>query len=142
MVYIFQMFFIGQNLKHVYITFFFFFWIFDLLLINSRYLLFEVSEAVVQRSSCPEVFYTNGILKTFAKFTGKHLCQSLFCNKFADFSPATKKETLTQVFSCGFCKIFKNTFFTEHPQWLLLKFISHHIKEILHLNTNFMGNQS
>ena len=25
-----------------------------------------------------------------------------------------KKETLTQVFSCEFCKIFKNTYFTEH----------------------------
>ena len=25
-----------------------------------------------------------------------------------------KKETLTQVFSCEFCKISKNTFFTEH----------------------------
>ena len=25
-----------------------------------------------------------------------------------------KKEALTQVFSCEFCEIFKNTFFTEH----------------------------
>ena len=25
-----------------------------------------------------------------------------------------KKETLAQVFSCEFCEIFKNTFFTEH----------------------------
>ena len=25
-----------------------------------------------------------------------------------------KKETLAQVFSCGFCKISKNTFFTDH----------------------------
>ena len=25
-----------------------------------------------------------------------------------------KEETLTQVFSCEFCEIFKNTFFTEH----------------------------
>ena len=25
-----------------------------------------------------------------------------------------KKETLAQVFSCELCKIFKNTFFTEH----------------------------
>ena len=25
-----------------------------------------------------------------------------------------KKETLAQVFSCGFCYIFKNTFFAEH----------------------------
>ena len=26
-----------------------------------------------------------------------------------------KKETLVEVFSCEFCEIFKNTFFTEHP---------------------------
>ena len=25
-----------------------------------------------------------------------------------------KKDTLAQVFSCEFCEIFKNTFFTEH----------------------------
>ena len=39
-----------------------------------------------------------------------------------------KKETLAQVFSCEFCKIFKNTFFTEHLRttasvcWRSLKF--------------------
>ena len=26
----------------------------------------------------------------------------------------SKKDTLTQVFSCEFCKIFKNSFFIEH----------------------------
>ena len=31
-----------------------------------------------------------------------------------------KKETLAQVFSCEFCEISKNTFFTEHLRWLLL----------------------
>ena len=32
-----------------------------------------------------------------------------------------KKEAVAQVFSCEFCEIFKNTFFTlGHPQWLLL----------------------
>ena len=25
-----------------------------------------------------------------------------------------KKETVTQIFSCEFCKVYKNTFFTEH----------------------------
>ena len=32
--------------------------------------------------------------------------------------PATllKKETIAQVFSCKFCEIFENTFFTEHIQ--------------------------
>ena len=27
----------------------------------------------------------------------------------------SKKETLARVFSCEFCEISKNTFFTEHP---------------------------
>ena len=31
-----------------------------------------------------KVFYKKGVLKIFAKFTGKHLCQSLFFNKVAD----------------------------------------------------------
>ena len=45
--------------------------------------------------------------RNFAKFTGKHLCHILFFF-------LKKKKTLAQVFSCGFCKISKNTFFTEH----------------------------
>ena len=31
-----------------------------------------------------------------------------------------KKETPVQVFSCKKPNIFKNTFFTEHLQWLLM----------------------
>ena len=31
----------------------------------------------------PEVFGKKGVLRNFAKFTGKHLCQSLFLNKVA-----------------------------------------------------------
>ena len=58
------------------------------------------------RSSPPEVFCKKGVLRNFAKFTGKHLGQSL-CNLI-------KKEILAQVFSCKFCKISKYTFFTEH----------------------------
>ena len=55
------------------------------------------------RSSLPEVFYKKGVLRNFAKLTGKHLCQSLFFN------------TLAQVFSCEFCEISKNTFFYRIP---------------------------
>ena len=33
------------------------------------------------RSSRPEVFCKKSLLKDFAKFTGKHLCQSLCFNK-------------------------------------------------------------
>ena len=31
-----------------------------------------------------------------------------------------KKESLAHVFSCEFCEITKNTFFTEHLRWLFL----------------------
>ena len=64
----------------------------------------------------PEVFWKKDILRNFTKFTGKHLCQSLFFNKVAGLRPETllKKETLAQVFSCKFCQISKNAFFTEY----------------------------
>ena len=39
-----------------------------------------------------------GVLRNFAEFTGKHLCQAL-----------------AQVFSCEFCIISKNTFFHRTP---------------------------
>ena len=37
----------------------------------------------LNRSSSTEVFYKIGILKNLAKFTGKHLCQSLLFDKVA-----------------------------------------------------------
>ena len=52
------------------------------------------------RSSRPVVFCKKGIIKNFAKFTVKHLHQSLFI----------KIETLAEVLSCEFCGICKNTF--------------------------------
>ena len=39
------------------------------------------------RGSPPEVFCNNGVLRNFAKFTGKHLCKSLFFNKDAGLRP-------------------------------------------------------
>ena len=63
----------------------------------------------------PEVFCKKRFLRNFAKFTGKHLCQSLFFNKVAGAaSNFIKKETLARVFSCKFCEISKKTLFTEH----------------------------
>ena len=68
------------------------------------------------RSSHKRCSRKKGVLRNFPKFTGKHLCQSLFFNKVAGLRPTTllKKETLAQVFSCVFCKISENIFFTEH----------------------------
>ena len=57
-----------------------------------------------------EVFCKKGIITCFVKFTGKYLCQRLFFNKVALLLNFIKKETLAQLLSCEFCKIFKNTF--------------------------------
>ena len=54
----------------------------------------------------PEVFCKKVGLRNFAKFTGKHQCESLFFNKACNF---IKKETLALAFSSEFCKISKNT---------------------------------
>ena len=59
------------------------------------------------RSSHQKCPLRKGVPRNFTKFTGKHLCQSQACN-------FVKKETLAQVFSCEFCEISRNTFFTEH----------------------------
>ena len=38
-------------------------------------------------SSLPEVFCKKGVLRSFAKFEGKHLCQGLFFEKVAGLRP-------------------------------------------------------
>ena len=64
------------------------------------------------RGSRPEVFCKKGVLRNFAKFTGKELCRSLFFNKVAGLRPATllKRDSGTSVFLW----ILWNTFFKEH----------------------------
>ena len=101
-----------------------------------RILLKKTCNFIRKRLQCCEVYKNTrsnhqrcsiikGVLINFPKFTGKHLCQSLFLNKVAGLRPEAsnfiKKETLAPVFSCGFCEIYKNTFFTEHLWWLFLE---------------------
>ena len=75
-----------------------------------------------EKSSRPEVFSKKRVRRNFAKFTGKHLCQSLFFTKVTCLRPATfLRKTLAQVFSCEFCEISKNTFFHRAPLVAALK---------------------
>ena len=63
------------------------------------------------------MFLRIGVLKNFGKFTGKHLCwESLFKISYRHAYNFIKKETLAQLFFWKFCKIFRNTFLTEHLQ--------------------------
>ena len=67
----------------------------------------------------PKVFCQKGVLRNFKKFTGKHLCQSLFFSKVVSLRPATllKKRLWHRCFPVNFLK-----FLREHLWWLFLSF--------------------
>ena len=60
------------------------------------------------------MFCEKGVLRNFAKFKGKHLCQSL--------RPATllKKRLWHRSFPVNFAEFQRTPFFIEHLRWLLL----------------------
>ena len=69
-----------------------------------------------------DVFCKKGVLKNFAKFTGKHQVPEFFFNKVAGLSlKVYSKETLTQIFSCEFCEIFGTPILQNFSGWLLLQ---------------------
>ena len=72
--------------------------------------------------SRPEVFCKKCVLRSFAKFTVKHLCQSLFFNKVAGLRPATlfKKRPWHRCFPVNFAKLLRTLLFRQHLRWLLL----------------------
>ena len=82
--------------------------------------MFVVNEMVQKQS--PEGVLKKGVLRNFAKFTGKHLCQSLFFNKVAGLRPATllKKRLWHKCFPVNFSRFLRTSFLTEHLRWLLL----------------------
>ena len=58
------------------------------------------------------MFCKKGVLANFAKFTGKHLCQSLLFNKVAGLRPATllKKWLWHKCYPVSFMKFLRTTF--------------------------------
>ena len=64
------------------------------------------------------MFCKSGFLRNFPKFSGKHLCQSLFFNKVAGIAGNyIKKETLVPV---NFVIFLRAPFLRKHFWWLLL----------------------
>ena len=68
------------------------------------------------------MFCKKDVLENFAKFTRKHLYQSLFFNNVTALSPATllKKRLWHRCFSVTFAKFLRTPFLTEHLLFLLL----------------------
>ena len=85
----------------------------EILKVSERNFSQETSETANKGVLCKKVFLE--ILQNSQKNTFE---RASFFNKVAGLSRATlfKKETLARVFSCEFCEISKNIFFTE-PLW-------------------------
>ena len=66
-----------------------------------------------------------GVLRNFAKFTGKHLCQSLFLNKVEGLRPSTflKKRLRHRCFPVNFPKFLRTPFLQNTSGSLLLKLV-------------------
>ena len=79
------------------------------------------------RSSHRSCSVKKGVLKNFAKFTGKHLCQCIFFIKVAGLRPATllKMRLWHRCFPVNFVKFLRTPFFIEHLWWLLLQKACH-----------------
>ena len=107
----------------------------------------DLNRMLQVRSSCLEVFCKKGVLRNFAKLTGKQPCQSLFFNKVAGLRPAPqasnfiKKRLWHRCFAVNFAKFLKALFYrtplvvvSRSSLTFALKQIPHtEIKEWLHL---------
>ena len=77
---------------------------------------------ILFRSSHQRWSIIKGVLRNFAKFTGKHLCQSLFFNKVAGLRPGTllKKGLWHRCFPVNFAKFLRTLFLQNTSERLLL----------------------
>ena len=76
-------------------------------------LCFEFYQSVQKQSFTD--FCKVGVLIDFAKFTGKHLYQSLFFNHLEASRLQIVKKIIKKETSYGLCGVFTNTFYRVHP---------------------------
>ena len=77
---------------------------------------------ILYRTSHQRYFVRKGVFRNFTKFTGKHLCQSLFFNKVAGLRPPTllKKRLWHRCFPMNFVKFLRTPFLQNTSGRLLL----------------------
>ena len=81
--------------------------------------------------------------KNFTKFSGKHLCWSLFLNKVSGLRPSTllKKRPQQRCFPVHFVNILR-TLFLQNTSRRLLLFVIHltvsFFKKVLHIYSNLL----
>ena len=101
-------------------------------------LIFKFAEQLQKQP--PKVFFEESLIRNFAKFEGKHLCESLFFNKVVGLSPATLlKVTLAQVFSCEF---YKKPFLQNSSWQLFLQLVLRHLLTMVNHHYNVKVNEN
>ena len=97
---------------------------------------------VTYRSSHQMCSVKKSVLRNFEKFTGKHLCQSIFFNKVAGLSPRLSPATLLKkrlwhrCFPVNFAKFLRTPFLQNTSRRLLS--IPNHVM-FHHFDTIFMS---
>ena len=95
------------------------------------------------RSSHRRCSVRKGFLRNFAKFTGKHLCQSLFFNKVACLRPSTLalwQRLWHRCFPVNFANLLRTPFLRKTSERLLLNVtrFGHLLKKSLMENFVFL----
>ena len=90
------------------------------------------------------MFCKKGVVRNFTKFTGKHLCQSLFFNKVAGLSPATllKKRLWHRCFPLNFAKFLRTLCLQNTSDRLLLPIVNNNNNNSNNNNNNNNNNNS
>ena len=92
--------------------------------LNEKLGAYEINNKAISiiRSSHRRCSVKKGVLRNFAKFTGKHLCQSVFFNKVAGLRPATllKKRLWYRCFPVKFAKFLRTPFLQNTSRRLVL----------------------
>ena len=82
-----------------------------------------MNDSRADRSSRPEVFCKKDVLRNFAKFAERHLCQRLFFNRLVSFRLATslKKSLWHKCFPVNSTKFLRTPFFYRAPRLAALE---------------------
>ena len=91
-------------------------------LVLISWLLYSTSSVARNRISHGKCSLRKGVLRNSAKFTGKHLCQSLLFSKVAGLRPETllKKRLWHRCFPVNFVKFLRTSFLQNTSTRLLL----------------------
>ena len=98
----------------------------------------KIQKSYQSRSSHQRCSVRKSVLRNFAKFTGKYLCQSLFFNKIADLRSATlfKKRLWHRCFPVNFVKSLR-TPFLQNTSWRLVLSTTWHTPWVLQISVFF-----